>query len=226
MRQIIKQLLIGAIILVLVTVLSFGIRQVRLSIYRADIAESTASARPSSIENQLQAKQPIYAEAETDYYTENLYIVDAEDDIQYTDEPFGDEQASADEYDESKTDMGKKDKALFKTESFKGDYANAEGKKDHQKISLGEFEDLYITKEGEYWYVSEQPDGSTTKMQLKIDDYTDELIAVGGGFYANQEPQRILIGDREDIYLTEEGEAWYVSEQPDGDTLKMQVQID
>ena len=59
-----------------------------------------------------------------------------------------------------------------------------------------------------------------------MNDYTDELIAVGVGFYAKQEPYRIPMSDNEDIYLTDKGEVWYVSEQPDGDTLKMQVQID
>jgi len=36
-------------------------------------------------------------------------------------------------------------------------------------------------------------------------------------------PQRISVGDREDIYLTGEGQAWYVSQQPDGSTAKVQI---
>ena len=62
-------------------------------------------------------------------------------------------------------------------------------------------------------------------MQVEILN-TGELIAVNGTYYADKEPHRIPISDNEDIYLTDEGQAWYVSEQPDGDTLKMQVQLD
>ena len=43
------------------------------------------------------------------------------------------------------------------------------------------------------------------------------LIAIEDGYNASQGPQRIPVSDYEDIYLTDEGETWYVSEQPDGE---------
>ena len=63
-KPITKQLAIAAFILTLVTVLSFGIRQVRLSAHRADTGESTPSARSSDPENQPQPEQPINANGE------------------------------------------------------------------------------------------------------------------------------------------------------------------
>jgi len=72
-KPITKQLAIAAFILTLVTVLSFGIRQVRLSAHRANTiespivantGESTPSARSSDPENQPQPEQPINANGE------------------------------------------------------------------------------------------------------------------------------------------------------------------
>jgi len=37
-----------------------------------------------------------------------------------------------------------------------GDYAKSEGSKGLEKVSLSDYENLYITEEGKYWYVSEQ----------------------------------------------------------------------
>lgn len=224
-KPITKQLIIAAIILASVTVLSFGIRRVRFSAYRAYIVEPTASVRPSETEDRHQLEEPRNANAEPGYYPVDSYMADTEPALQDTKESFWDEQAVSDDYSEENTDSIDNDKDALKTESFKDNYAKAEGKKDLQKISLSDHEELYFSEEGEFWYVSKQPDGSTTKMQVKIND-TGEFIAVGGGDYIKQEPQRIPIGENEDIYLTEEGQAWYVSEQPDGDTLKMQVHID
>ena len=45
---------------------------------------------------------------------------------------------------------------------------------------MGDREDLYLTGEGETWYVSEQPDGSTTKVQLE-EDIDGEINIVGDG---------------------------------------------
>ena len=222
-KPITKQLIIGAIILSSVTILSFGIRQARFSAYRADIVEPTPYARPSVIEDRHQPEQHIDTKAEPEYYQQDSYIVDDEHDSQYADVSGWNEEMSAGDSLEEHTDSIKYDKAISKSKSFKGDYAKSEGKKGLTKISLNDHENLYLTKEGEYWYVSDQPDGSTTKMQVKFDDYTGELIAVGGGYYAKQEPQRIPLSDNEDIYLTDEGEAWYVSEQSNGETVKVQV---
>ena len=206
--------------------MSFGIRRVRFSIYRADSGQSTFSALPSDTEDQSQSKQPLYADTESDYYPEDSYTADTESVPQDTEESFWDEQELAGVYVEAKTGSGKKDKGFKKVKLFKGDYAKVKDSKGLKKISLSDHENLFLTKEGEYWYVSEQPDGSTTKMQVQIDDDTGELTAVGGGYYSKQEPRRIPMSDNEDIYLTDEGQAWYVSEQPDGETVKVQVQVD
>jgi hypothetical protein len=226
MKPITKQLTIATFILASVTVLSFGIRHVRFSVYRADIVESTPSVRPSDLKDQSQPEKHLDVKAESEYYWEDSYIADTEPDPQDTKESFWDEQALADEYAEAKTDSGKKDKAAFKTKSFKSSYVKSGGKKGPQEISLGDNANIYITEKGEAWFVSEQPDGKTTKMQVQIDGYTGDFIAVGDGYSSKQGPQRISMSDSEDIYLTDEGEAWYVSEEPDGPDIKVQLQPD
>ncbi len=223
-KPITKQLAIAALILSSVTVLSFGIRQVRFSAHRAKNIENTViagdgeftpSARPSNPENQSQPEQPLYVNAEPDSYSADSFTVDVEPDPQYANAPDLDEETPSEDYSESK--------------SLKGDYAKAKGK-GLEKISLGDYEDLYRTGEGELWYVNKQPDGSTAKMQVQIDDTTGELIVVESGYYAKSEGsqglRRISVGDREDLYLTGEGQVWYVGEQPDGSTAKMQLETD
>ena len=229
-RPITKQLLIAAFILTLVTALSFGIRKVRLGTYRADTSQPSPSTLSSDNENRSQPKQPLYADAESDYYPEDSYIADAEPDPQDTEESFWDEQITSDDYSEENTDSGKYDKTAFKTKSFKSGYAKSVGKNGPQQIFMSDSENIYITEKGEAWYVSEQPNGSVSKMQVQVDDYTGDITLIGGGYYSKSEgsqgPQRIPMGEYENIYLTDEGEAWYVSEQPDGSTAKVQVQPD
>lgn len=137
-------------------------------------------------------------------------------DPQYASASEPDEQEPSEDYSEAKPS--------------KGDYAKSEGSKGLEKISLGDNENLYITREGELWYVSEEPDGKTAKMQVQIDDTTGEMTIVGSGDYAKSEGsqglQGIPLGDYEDLYITGEGELWYVSEQPNGSAAKRQVQID
>jgi hypothetical protein len=103
----------------------------------------------------------------------------------------------------------------------KGDYAKAKGSKGLQKISMGDNENLYITGEGKLWYVSEGPDGKTTKMQVQIDETTGEMtvIDVSGGKSGG--PQPIPMGDGYNMYVTEEGQSWYV-----GDGSKARVEVD
>jgi len=225
MKPITKQLAIAAFILASVTVLSFGIRKIRLSNHRANTIESPIVA---DTEDQPQPEQPLNTNAEPDYYPGDSYTVDDEQDSQYADASDWDEQVPSDDYSEAQTDSGKPGKAFSKAKLFKGDYAKAKGSKGLQKISLGDNEELYLTGEGKYWYVSKQPDGKTTKMQVQIDDATGELIAVDGGYYSksegSQEPQRIPMGEYENIYITGEGEAWYTSEPPDGSDVKVQLQ--
>jgi len=215
MKPMTKQLAIAAFILTSVTVLSLGIRQVRRSAHRADTGESTPSARPSDTEDQHQPEQSL-DNAEPDYYPDDLYTVDDEPDPQYANASDSDEQVLPDDYSEAK--------------SFKGDYAKTEGSKGLQKISLGDYEDLYRTKEGELWYVSKQSDGKTVKMQVQIDNTTGELTVVENGYYAKSEGsqglQRIPMGDNDNIYITGEGELWYTSEQPDGSGAKVQLEED
>jgi hypothetical protein len=103
----------------------------------------------------------------------------------------------------------------------KGDYAKAKGSKGLQKISLGDNENLYITGNGETWYVSEGLDGKTTKMQVQIDEATGEMtvIDVSGGKSGDLQP--IPMGDGYNMYVTEEGQSWYV-----GDGSKARVEVD
>ena len=229
-----KQLVVAALILTSVTILSFGIRQVRFSIHRANNIEnsviagngkSTASARSSDRENKSRSEQLFVTNAEPDYYPADSYTTGAEWDDYSADSYTVDAEPDPKQANASDSDK----KAPSKAKSFKGGYAKSGGSKDLEKISLGDNEDLYITGEGELWYVSKEADGSTTKMQVQVDDRGDMTI-VGGENYAgsggSKGLQRLSVGDREDIYLTEEGETWYVSEQPDGSTTKVQVEED
>jgi len=234
MKPITKQLAIAALILTSVTIMSFGIRHVRFSVHRANTViaeteESTPSARSSNPEGQSQHGQPLGANAEPDHYLADLHTadtkpdhypadsitVDAEPDPQHANASDSDKEAPSDNYSKAK--------------AFKGDYARSEGSKDLEKISLSDNENLYITGEGELWYVSKEADGSTTKMQVQVDNI-GEMTIVDGGNYArsggSKGLQRIPVGDYEDLYLTGEGELWYTSEQPDGSTEKVQLEED
>jgi hypothetical protein len=168
MKPMTKQLAIAAFILTSVTVLSLGIRQVRRSAHRAntiespviaDTGESTPSARPSDPEDQPRPEQPLHANASD-----------------------SDKEAPSNDHSEAHTDSGKHGKTVSMTKSFKGDYAKSEGSKGFQEISVGDYENIYITGEGELWYVSEQPDGSTAKMQLHTEKINGELTIVGVQF--------------------------------------------
>lgn len=229
-KPITKQLAIAAIILTSATVLSFCIRQIRFSAHRINSGQSFPSVSSSNTEDQSQPEQSLKAYAEPAYYPADSHIADAETDPQYVDASDWDEQPTPDDYYEDYTDSDKAGKAVSVTKSFKDNYAKAKDSKGLQKMSLSDHEDLYFSEEGEFWYVSKGPDGSTTKMQVLIDDDTGELTAVDGGYYArsegSQDFHRISMSDNEDIYISEEDEAWYVREQPDGTTVKMQLPTD
>jgi hypothetical protein len=229
-KPITKQLAIAAFILTLVTALSFGIRRVRLGAYWPDSGQSTRSACSSDTEGQHQSDKSINADAEPDYYQDDSYTIDDEDNSQYVDVSDWDEQVPSDDNSEESTDSIKYDKAVFKTTSFKGGYAKSEGKNGLQNISLSDNENIYITEKGEAWYVSKRPDGQAVKMQVQVDDITGEITPVGSGYYGKSEgsqgPRRIPMGEYENIYITGEGETWYVSEQPDGSTAKVQLEED
>ena len=198
MKPITKHLLQAAFILALVTVASFGIRQILFSIHRARTVES-----------------PVVVETEPDNNPDDSYIVDDESVPQYADAPEPDEEVLPEDYSEAKPS--------------KGDYAKAKGSKGLEKISIGDNENLYITGKGELWYVSKQPDGSITKMQVHIDETTGEMnvINIGGGkSQGSQGLEKISMSNNEDLYITGEGDLWYVSRQPDGSTTKNQALID
>ena len=99
--------------------------------------------------------------------------------------------------------------------------AKAKGSKGLQKISMGDNENLYITGEGKLWYVSEGPDGKTTKMQVQIDETTGEMTVVDVGGGKSGGPQPISMGNGYNMYITEEGQSWYV-----GDGSKARVEVD
>lgn len=184
-------------ILALVTVASLGIRRIRFSTNRANTVES-----------------PIIVETETDHLLAELDTVDAWPDPQYADASKIDEEVPLEDYSKAKPS--------------KGNYAKAKGSKGLEKISMGDNDNLYITGEGELWYVSKGPDGKTTKIQLQINDVTGEITVVDWGDYAKSGAlegiQRISMGDNDNLYITQEGELWYTSEQGSGS--KAHVEID
>ena len=186
MKPITRQLIVAVFILALVTVASLGIRQVRFSANRAQTVES-----------------PVIAETEPDPLPAEPETVDPEPEPQYAEVPEPEEEALVADYPEPKPS--------------KGNYAKAKGL---QEISWGENENLYITAKGETWYVAKGPDGKTTKMRVEYDEATGEITAVeSAGKSGNL--QKISMGDGYDMYVTEEGQAWYV-----GGGSKSRVEID
>jgi hypothetical protein len=216
-KSITRQLAIAAFILISVTVLSFGIRWIRFNAQQVKTIEKflvaddiDSGATPSTpVKNQSLSRQPSNTNFEPDFLPEELHTSEAEFESAHADELDSDKDAPLDDYSE--------------VEPFKDDNTRAEGSKSLQKLSVGEYENLYLTEKGEYWYVSKD-----FKMQVQLDEDTGELNAVGGGYHpkseGSQEYHRIPIAENEDIYLTREGQAWYVNEQPDGSTAKMQLQ--
>jgi hypothetical protein len=111
---------------------------------------------------------------------------------------------------------GVSQKDYSQAERSSGDYVK--GKEGLEKISLGEKEDLYVTEEGELWYVSEK-----VKMQVQVDETTGQMdvINVYDRSQGSKELERISMSDSEDLYITGEGELWYVRGKS-----KMQAYID
>jgi hypothetical protein len=152
-------------------------------------------------------ESPVIVETEQDRLLAELDAIVTEADPQYADASELDKVVPLEDYSEAKPVMG--------------DYATAKGSKGLQKISMGDNENLYITGEGKLWYVSEGPDGKTTKMQVQIDEATGEMtvIDVDGGKSGGLQP--IPMGDGYNMYITEEGQSWYV-----GGGSKAQVEVD
>lgn len=152
-------------------------------------------------------ESPVIVETEHDRLLAELDAIDTEPYPQYTGVSELGEEVPED-YSEAKP--------------VKGDYAKAKGSKGLQKISLGDNENLYITGEGKLWYVSEGPDGKTTKMQVQIDETTGEMTVVDWGDSGKSGgPQPIPMGDGYNMYVTEEGQSWYV-----GEGSKARVEVD
>ena len=187
--------------------MSLGIRQVRFNIYRAKTSEN-----------------PIVAKAEPAPGPADVQTPSAEPEPKDADASDWDvEEESAPE--QATTSVLEKE-IPSKAKSFKDKYAGSEGPKKLEKISLGDNENLYRTAEGQLWYVSKQPDGKTVKMQVQFDDATGEMILVDVKSGGSQNLQKISLSDYEDLYITEEGQQWYVSDNPDGSSSKSRVEID
>ena len=186
MKPITRQLILAVFILALVTVASLGIRQVRFSAHRAKTVED-----------------PVIAETEPDPLPTESETADAEPDPQYTEVSEPAEEVPSEEYAQAKPP--------------KGDYAKAKGL---QRIPWGENENLYVTGKGETWYVAEGPDGKTTKFRVEIDEATGAITAVEGAG-KSRGLQAISMGGNDNIYITDEGQTWYVTEGS-----KSRVEID
>ncbi|MHC4494644.1 MAG: hypothetical protein ACYSYM_02345 [Planctomycetota bacterium] len=156
-------------------------------------------------------ESPAVVETETDHNPDDSHTVDTEPDPHYADalEP---DQEEFPEY-------------QAKVKSFKGGYVKAKGPKGPEKISLGDNENLYITKEGQTWYAGKGPDGTSFKMQVQIDEATGEMTVIGkvygGKSEGSQGIQKISMGGNDNLYITQEGELWYTSEGS-----KSRVEID
>ena len=160
-----------------------------------------------SIHRARTVESPVVVEIEPDNNPADSHTVDTEPEPQYADAPEPVEEVLPENYSETKPS--------------KGDYAKAKGSKGLEKISMGDNENLYITGEGELWYVSKGPDGKTTKMQLQIDEATGKMTVVDVGGGKSGGPQPIPMGDGYNMYITEEGQSWYV-----GDGSKARVEVD
>jgi len=191
MKPMTKQLALAAFILTSVTVLSFGIRQVRLSVHRAnsietpviaDTGESKPTPAATNRKDSPQPEQLLHANAEPDHQPADSHIFDIEADPQQANA--SDAESIAHDHFKSNADSPKYDKTLSMTKSFKGDYAKfkgdypklkgdyakSKGSKGLQKIPVSDHENIYVTEKGERWYVSENPDGTVTKVQMQTDD--------------------------------------------------------
>ena len=191
MKPIAKQLIIAALVLTFVTVLSLVIREVRFSLYRANTIES-----------------PVVANVEPDPDPADSHLVETDPEPEYanaSDEDVEDEpepQPFTEPVSAKETPSKPKSKGL-------------------EQISLSDNENLYRTKNGELWYVSKQPDGETVKMRVHVDETTGEMIFVDAKSGGSQNLQKISLGNNENLYITEEGQTWYV-----GSGSKSRVQID
>lgn len=182
-----QQVLTAAVVLVSVTVLSFGIRQVRVSVHRARVAkkpvsneavseeysadEFVSSARNTQPQNQLDA--PLEQDQQpTDSDTEEA-MTDSQDAFA---EAHDRDRPNPDDY---KYDKKKHwDKSVdFKLKEYSKKIGDYKEKVEYVPTKLSETETLYTGKPGEFWYVRKLPNGETTKQQMQEID--GELQPVG-----------------------------------------------
>jgi len=189
-----QQILTAAVVLVSVTVLSFGIRQVRMSIHRARIAANAQGPVSNGVgSEQHSTNEPAVAGKNTQMLDVTLEqdqqsaedMPESQEALAEADDEEGSEQSDGHENQGKHADtvsMGKSFKPDYAKSKAgyvksKGDYAKYEGSKGLRKISVSAHENIYITDKGERWYVAENPDGTITKMQLQEID--GELQPVG-----------------------------------------------
>lgn len=206
MKSITGRLIGGAFILALVTVASLGIRHVRFSIHRARVAAG-----------------PVISEAGRDHGAAKTRMIAARPKLQPGVTAETQKNATSDNYTKTPSEPDKSRNAAAMAKSSEGNHAKtkAEGSKGGlEKIPLGDNENLYITKEGQLVYVGKGPDGKITKFRVEIDATTGEVAAVEGAGKAGG-LQKISIGGNDNIYITDEGQTWYVTEGS-----KSRVEID
>ena len=184
----------AAFILVSVTALSLGIRHLRVSAQRAHSVASVPAVRGAvasvsadeeravdvQVEDEGVGEQEVYAAVEEDYQSEQAEPSDVAVKKQAAVEPA---KAAAVENWEEKKRSSEYSKSVSMKKMSKGDYGKYDGPKiSMQKITIGDGENVYITGEGEQWFVSSNPDGSTTKMRLEPDTtVVGEVIVISSG---------------------------------------------
>ncbi|MCK4294599.1 MAG: hypothetical protein KAY65_15470 [Planctomycetes bacterium] len=193
MKRTTKQFIMAAIVLLSVTVLSFGVRQVRLSVHRVRNAASaptvgdSASTSVTGASGQRSAgthgddgagsEQDLYALDEQDHQDGNRDTFDGAADSQHAGD--SDQAVASPDHSNAYEHSGKHADVVSMDKSFKGDYSNFKGSKKMLSKSVkgspaSAYEKVGATKNseywygnGEYWYVNKHPDGTTTKIQLQ-----------------------------------------------------------
>lgn len=200
MKPITRQLIIAAFFLTFVTAASFGVRHVRFAIHRARTTGDTVVSEIRAGHDPVEARVvPAQPEPQPLIVAESYKTIPSDD------------------YADTLAYSGKKGKAASQAKLSKGDKAKAKGSKSGlEKISLAENEDLYITHEGRLVYVGRGTDGQTVKMQVQIDEATGEMRVVSKAENAKsagaKNMQKISMGGDDAVYITEEGQTWYVTE--------------
>ena len=155
-KPLINQLTIAVLFLSFITVVSFGIRHIRFRLYRNSILESSSSTADS---------QSIEVEPEPEDTVPSDGVVENEPEPQPPTKPVLEKEMPP------------------KAKSLKKNLSKSKGLKNLPKISLSDYENLYVTEKGEQWYVAEEADGSVSKSQVQIDDVTGEVTFLSSENY-------------------------------------------